>query len=404
MSNKRKVYVRLEESPAGLLQPIICRNAKEQRTVLQPIDKVQLDSRNAMGVYQLNVALVSQGTYDRLPKCRDFVLVNPENGRYDLISLRVDEKMADTEGIFLRAVSGIKKRLAYREEQEQQLLLCTLEVSTVFTDIRRQSLENVRDDNLVMSAKAYDSYVKDSPFILFDVVNEVTGESFCIHKKHIVRTERSGDKDYLQLNRKHRIFLRLDGRNASGQKEARIYLRPVLSSLYYQSMRSPWNLLTRFFVGKSALSLMCRRPYECDESADVVRISGSNMKLLGVEEIDSVILRYHTKTVKCRVLEMDDKDEFNTMNEGNPAMADLAIGIPAHIRNKLGITYVDCAVKVERDTDFLFAKSLPEQIIPLLLTFTTSGLVLDMNIAFEILFAIIVVYLNFSSKRHMRSS
>lgn len=404
MGNKEKVYVRLEKQASGLPQTVICRKSKSAREVLQTIDRVRIDNKNALGIYELNVVLISRGNFEKLPQDRDFVLVNPENGKYDVIRLRVDEKMEDTEDIFLRVVAGVKKRLAYKEDQEHQLLLCGLQTSAKFTDIRRQSLENVRDDNLVMTAGAYDSLVKDSPFAFFDVVNGLTGDSFCIHRKHIIRLERSGNKEFIQLNRKHRIFLKIEGTNAVDAKEAGIYLRPDLASLCYKRRRSPWSMLTRIFVGKSALSLMCRRPYECDESADVVRISGSNMKLLGVEEIDSVILRYHTRKVKCRVLEMDDREEFASMNGENGLLPDLSIGIPAHIRNKLGITYVDCAVKVERDTDFLFSKSLPEQIIPLLLTFTTSGLVLDMNIVFEILFAIIVVYLNFSSKRHMRSS
>lgn len=404
MGNREKVYVRLEKQDTGLPRAVICNKSKTAGEVLQTIGRVRVDNKNVSGIYELNVALVSRGTYEKLPHNSDFVLVNPENGRYDVIRLRVDDKLEDTEDIFIRVVAGVKKRLAYKEDQEQQMLLCALEISAKFSDIRRQSLENVRDDNLVISPGAYDSLVKDAPFALFDVVNGLTGDSFCIHRKHIIRSERSGTKEFIQLNRKHRIFLKIEGANAVDAKEAGIYLRPELSSLYYKRRRNLWNMLTRVFVGKSALSLMCRRPYECDESADVVRISGSNMKLLGVEEIDSVILRYHTRKVKCRVLEMDDRDEFVAMNGENGLLPDLSIGIPAHIRNKLGITYVDCSVKVERDTDFLFAKSLPEQIIPLLLTFTTSGLVLDMNIVFEILFAIIVVYLNFSSKRHMRSS
>ncbi|MBQ7934606.1 MAG: hypothetical protein IJ327_07475 [Lachnospiraceae bacterium] len=402
MKNKRDVYVRLENRENNLPVPILCRKSKEAGGVLQGVDWVVLDSRNATGVYQLNMALVSPADYERL-QGKDYALVNPENGRYDRIILKADAKVPTDGDMTLRTVAGIKKRLGYRKEQGP-LLLCAMERSVGFADIRRQSLENVRDDNLVMSAGVYDSLVKDSPFTLFDVVNGLTGDSFCIHKEHIIRTEPSEDKEFLQLNRKHRIFLKLEGDQSVDAKEAGIYLRPELSSLYYKRRCNLWNLLTKLFVGKSALSLMCRRPFECDESSDIVRISGSNMKLLGVEEIDSVILRYHTRTVKCRVLEMDDRDEFATMNGENGLMPDLSIGIPAHIRNKLGITYVDCAVKVERDTDFLFAKSLPEQIIPLLLTFTTSGLVLNMNIAFEIFFAIVVVYLNFSSKRHMRSS
>ncbi len=414
MGNKREVKVKITEQENAVLQLNFARGKKTEEQSLHFFKNVSVDSKGPKNVYKLNVIQVSARTYHELPKQGDFVLVNPENGRFDLVEVQAEASIQDeTEEVsVIRAVPAVKERLDYKKGQSN-LYLCTLSTSELFSTFRRQSLEHVKADNLIVSAECYDSMILNSPFQLFDVVNKETGESICLQKKHIIRAEKAEGKPFLKMNRKHRIFLGLE-KKSKGERngEPQIYIRPVPESFMARKGFHPWKMITRFFVGKSALSLVCKRPYECDENTDVIRLSNSNMKLLGVEEIDSVILKHHMRTVKCRVLELDDKDVYLEMNGGvatetqeaeEVISADLAVCIPAHIRKKLGLHYIDSAVKVERDTNFLFSKSLPDQIVPLLLTFTASGLVLDTNIIIELIFAIWVVYLNFSSKRHMRS-
>ncbi len=412
MGNKREVKLQLKRAEDGTVKAILQKGNKQETTLFRYVQDVQVDSVGAKGTYKLNVVQVSPKVYRELPKDCAYVLVNPENGKFDLVEVTAREGVEDAAGetLTMRLVPAVKECLGYKDTQKN-LCLCRLTISEPFRVIRRQSLEHVKEDNLVVSAECYDTFIQDAPFQLFDVVNGQTGESICLQKAHIIRAEVPEGKPFLRMNRKHRIFLGLEKKGLS--EKPLIYIRPVVESFCARKAFNPWHMLTRFFVGQSALSLVCKRPYECDENTDVIRLTNSNMKLLGVEEIDSVILRHHMKKVKCRVLELDDKDVYLEMNGGvatdtQPAeeviTADLAVCIPAHIRKKLGLHYIDSAVKVERDTDFLFSKSLPDQIVPLLLTFTASGLVLDTNIVLEFLFALLVVYLNFSSKRHMRSS
>lgn len=403
MGNKRETRVSIIDHADAVPDLVLTRGKRKKKGALTFIKTVGVDTKSVTGVYKLNVIEVSPQIYSLLPADDVFVLVNPLTGKFDLVEVLVNEEMTEVAqgASVIRTVPAVRERLGYSKEHKT-LYLCSLTCSRVFTTVRRQSLDHVKDDNLVMSAESYDVFIKNAPYQLFDVVNKETGASICLQKKHIIRSDKSEGRDYLKMNRKHRIFLGLENRERGTEQKTEVYIRPVLDSFARTGFVSPWTLLTRFFVGKSALSLMCRRPYECDENTNVVRLTNSNMKLLGVEEIDSVILRHHMKRVKCRVLELDDKETFEEINGDVPAPADLAIGIPAHVRKQLGLNFVNCAVKIERDTNFLFTKSLPDQIIPLLLTFATSGLVLDTHIIWEILFAIVVVYLNLSSKRHMR--
>lgn len=180
---------------------------------------------------------------------------------------------------------------------------------------------------------------------------------------------------------------------------------PVIQSFCYKKPLRPLRALADFYVGKSTLSLACRRPYENDENSDIVRISRSNMRLLGIDEMDKVILKYKNNEVICRALEIDDVDHFTRNNK--PLNADLSVGVPAHIRKKLGVPDLLSCVKIDRYTPFIFKKSVNEQILPVILTLFSSEVLAWQNIALSIclpLLAIpIVVYINLSSKRNMHA-
>lgn len=182
-------------------------------------------------------------------------------------------------------------------------------------------------------------------------------------------------------------------------------IRPVLQSFNNKPHRF-WSRLADFFVGKSTMPLVCRRPYDTDEGSDVVRMSKSNMKLLGIDNMDRVILRHKNKSLSVAVLEIDDNDMF--YKENLPININNAIGIPVHLRKQLGITRLNAVVKVDRDTGFIFRKSINEQIVPILLTLFSVNVFRDENIWKSILLSLlavpIVVYFNLSGKRNQRGA
>ena len=116
-----------------------------------------------------------------------------------------------------------------------------------------------------------------------------------------------------------------------------------------------------------------------------------------------VTLTYKNKQVKCRVLQLDDTAKFDAVN--SPIDTNLAIGIPSHMRKKLGMPYIDSCVKVDRNTKYILNKSINEQVVPILLTvFSTHAIFKSvlLSLIFSILLIPIVVFLNLSSKRNMR--
>jgi len=118
-----------------------------------------------------------------------------------------------------------------------------------------------------------------------------------------------------------------------------------------------------------------------------------------------VILQYKNKRVSTRVLELDDDEAFLETNL--PISTDLVVCLPVHIRKQLGVLDLNSTVKVDRDTAFIFKKSINEQIVPVLLTLFSTNLFNDVSVilsaALSVLAIPIVLYFNLSSKRNMRA-
>lgn len=130
------------------------------------------------------------------------------------------------------------------------------------------------------------------------------------------------------------------------------------------------ELLLGWCVGTCSVQLMCRRPYRSDEDAEVVRLSEAAMKILGVEEMDRVVLVNGNRRVRCPILRIDDTASF--FRENFPCEVNLVVGVPVHVRDELGIRGVKSCVVIERDVQFLFAKSMNGQIVSLLLALATA--------------------------------
>lgn len=121
------------------------------------------------------------------------------------------------------------------------------------------------------------------------------------------------------------------------------------------------------FVGKCEMKLSAGRPYKIDDSRDIVRLSEDTMTLLGIEETDRVIIKYKNGVCKASAMRIDT---FELMKETNildsETDLDLIVGIPAPLRQKLGIGDIETEVTVARDTVFLFNKRLNIQMLSVL--------------------------------------
>lgn len=127
------------------------------------------------------------------------------------------------------------------------------------------------------------------------------------------------------------------------------------------------HCLCNKFVGKCEMKLSAVRPYKIDDSRDIIRLSEDTMALLGIEETDRVIVKYKNKVCKASAMKIDT---FGQMKETNildsETDLDVIVGIPAPLRQELGICDVETEVVVARDTVFLFNKNLNIQMLSVL--------------------------------------
>lgn len=394
----------------------------------------------------LNTVGVSKEVYNIL-KGLGLILFNPCNGKYiDIVIIPINVNSNE-----IKVANHVKEVLDLSEGDELMLIKNN---TFCFSNIKIQKIENIKEDNVVISSQDInEKFIELDKFSFFHFFNYYTGDSIIVKKSHI-HIDASLKRGTILLNKKQRTFLGLelpkhiansyweeiiskipkdniedlnllmeayptsdhflknDLEYETKQKlqkiitnycEPRLSLVPVVDS-YCQKNRRGFKAIADFYVGKSTLSLLCRRPYESDEGSDIVRMSSSNMNLLGISEMDKIIIKYKDKSVRCRVLELDDEKAF--LDSNLPTSLNYAIGIPVHIRKKLGLCDINSAVKVDRDTSFIFKKSINEQIIPILLTIFSINLFDDPTIWKKVLISLlsipIIVYLNLSSKRNMR--
>lgn len=430
------VYVKgKKDSDSGQLTVLLTARYNSKRISFnQNLDNIALSEKN----FSL--------TKDKL-----LTLVNAANGKYIDVSITCDSSLGCNE---IATSNHVRESLNIQEDSE--LILCNNKVLH-FENVMLQKIDNIKEDTLVISHKDSEgtvSAILDSKYELMEVVNTITGKSIIISKSHII-VDTSLPAGAIRLNRKQRGILetglpmhisdiqysRLKEALSTNEEDVNyllslyseedhilksdltyeqkqrarkilkahctpsIYIKPVLESFNVKNKRKFIKKITDFFVGKSTMALACRRPYESDENSNIVRISPSNMKLLGIEEMDNVILQYKRKQVVCRALELENEDAFAETNL--PISIDLAIGVPVHVRKALGIPNVNSTIKVDRDTGFILKKSVNEQIVPIILTLFSAKLFSDSSVIISVLLALlavpVVVYINLSPKRNMRA-
>ena len=101
------------------------------------------------------------------------------------------------------------------------------------------------------------------------------------------------------------------------------------------------------------------------------------MRLLGIEEMDRVILSYRNRRIRCKVLAIEDDECMRATNRS--FHRERAVGVPVALRTALGVPDLVSAVKIERDTNYLFRKSIHQQVMPVLVTLLSSGIFLEMS-------------------------
>ncbi len=428
---------------------LVLKHKKSSAELFAQVCPLTLVNERFSAADKLNVIGVSETALARWGN-QKAMLLNKDTEKYINVSLKAVKGLDDGE--FL-ATAYLKEILSLNEGKN--IFLCQykpLEFKNVFL----QKIDRIRESDLGISEADYNNLpcnIDKSPCTLFEIYNAFTHDSIVVKKSHIF-IDKSLAPGTIRLSRKQRLCLGLElpqylsdsqwhtlkdtlgedsddfntlceiyssedrflDKSASYDKKSEA--KKIISKCYPKHLKiipvpqsikkSKKKILQRlsdFYVGKSTISLICRRPYDIDEGLDIVRMTKSNMNLLGIDEMDKVILQYKNKRVSCRVLELEDMDAFGETNL--PISPDLVIGIPAHIRKKLYIMDLSSSIKIDRDTGFIFKKSINEQIVPILLTLFSANLFTDSSIIYSALLSLvaipIVLYFNLSSKRNMRT-
>lgn len=431
-------------------QKMKLRYKKAQYDIFEQTWHITLVERRFTAANQLNVVGVSPEFFTQIP-ARKMLLINPDTGKFANVLIKLCEGIHETK---FAATAYLKEILNL--EAGGEAFLCQYK-ELKFNRVLPQKIDHIRGGNLVISESDYNDLCFDlqkSPCKFFEIYNTFSQDSMVIEKTHII-ADAALAPGTIRLSRRQRICLGLElplylsdeqwnvlnekldhnseeyqticelypseervlDKSASYDKKSKakdiifrvcpgdIHMAPIPESTYAKK-KSVLRRLCDFYVGKSTISLACRRPYDIDEGVDIVRITKSNMNLLGIDEMDKVILQYKNKRISCRVLELDDQAAFDETNL--PVAHDLAIGVPIHIRKKLHVMDLASSIKVDRDTGFIFKKCINEQIVPVIITlFSTTELFTDTSVVLSGLLSLItipiVLYLNLSSKRNMRT-
>lgn len=120
-------------------------------------------------------------------------------------------------------------------------------------------------------------------------------------------------------------------------------------------------------IGKKEISLMACRALSIDESKKIVRVSKDNLKVLGVEEGDKIIIESHLGIVKAIVLCFENAAYLATENGfSDGADSEFVISIPVSLRGEIGLGDIGQIVRVKRDTYFLLMKNINTQFFSVL--------------------------------------
>lgn len=331
-------------------------------------------------------------------KGKNFVLVCSENHCLNVIAVPHEE--------IEKGHYYVNTTLSRRIGEGQQPRLCEYkpQAEFKFTTVKVQELKFIQDDCISVTPQVFDN-ISQLEFDFFIVYNRNDSSHFILNKKHI-RKSTGHDNSSIKLSRKQRLMLNI---NIEKDDVQDIVLLPIIQKIPKNNSLS--RKILSIYVGKVNYSLIVKRPLSTDETFNIVRLSRSNMKLLGVADTDILNISYKGKSVKVRALEFDDINgikEANADITNDDTMFDinLIIAMPAFVRDKLEIPTVasNVAVKVERDMKYIWDKNISKQILPIILILFSTEMLSNLKgilqkAIFSLLALPIVLYFNLSSER-----
>lgn len=354
---------------------------------------------------ELNPTFINQ---NKLQENDYVVIFNPLNFLYTVACVKSTPNLGMNEIITSNSISK-KLKIAVNGE----ILIHPLE-RIIINKIITQNASQLVDGEISIS-KDIDDALTIIGSDYFEIVNRVTSASFDIERSK-VKVKPSLDPGTIQLSYLQREFLDLEHPPDSLSKfyfdqitESLIkQLEPIdfiqkqyekqkvredlnyeekqkikkliklagfnnvaIYPLYLKPEKKKRFSLTRLFfnlaIRPASINLNVIRPYSTDESSNIVRMSKSAMNLLGIAENDLVILNYRRNSIEVPVFEFDSPELVKETNiVTNESSINISIGIPAHLRYKLGIKQIGKICEVERDLSFLFKKNLSLQFLPIL--------------------------------------
>ncbi|WP_209121990.1 hypothetical protein [Alkalihalobacillus sp. BA299] len=381
-------------------------------------------------------------------------LWNPKNGRSRRCIVKANSRFTQLHNIQIGLSTKQKLEIT---NGEANTLLIQKYPCTSFRKIGLMNVNSIKEGNIIVSKDIYDSF--DHHCSMFELVNTVTGASFDIQRSNITSNPNLDDGtvrlNFLQRqfidyelppdilsdyyyerfyndskadDKIHYVLKHYENGNAVPffpyiERQALIaalqqvgYTDAKLYPLYdYSVKREKHSLIKRTknwiaekMIRQATLQLKVIRPYSTDEASNIVRMSSHSLKLLGLEETDTIVLKNRATEVKVRVLAMDSVDLARETNIiPSESSLNISIGIPAPIRSELGLKNVGKVIEVQRCLPYLFRKNLNLQffsIIAAVLTTMSTGLSIGYMIMILCILIPISIYISFSKVRESISN
>lgn len=430
-------------------------NGKDEVDLFQVVADLSVrEAKRNLNNGMLNVVYLSSNVYEQVATKKPYLF--NESMHLESVFPVEDPELEDNE---IKLCLTLRSIFGFHEGEDNRVALALIDE----LDVKKTSpqwIEGIREDNVHLSSIDYQNFIAREEYKnihLFEVTNTITGDTVVIKKTHFIE-DKTLKEGVIRLNRKQRIFLGLTlisfisdiewnyltkhnftdpkGNNyediitkvysCSGHTKdssldydmvsraekalESIYnnplvITPVVESFHVKGKSNLFVKIANFYAGKSTITLQCKRPYDIDEGSDIVRMSKTNMSLLGVSEMDQVVITYKNKKTKCKVLELKDGEQYRYTNR--PFPIDFVIGIPTAVRKRIGVTDINSAIKIDRDTPFILRKTINEQIVPSLITLAAALIVTDFSKIWAAVVAIIalpiVLWINLSKYRNARN-
>ncbi|OLO40522.1 hypothetical protein BTR23_05900 [Alkalihalophilus pseudofirmus] len=385
----------------------------------------------------------------------DYVTVwNPLNGKCRRCVVQANDQFTLEDDIQIGL--STKNKLEVTANNVAKLLIQKYPCAS-FNKIGVMNVNAIKNGNIIVSKNIYDAL--DQQCTMFEMVNTVTGASFDIHRSNITYNA-TLDDETVKLNFLQRQFIdyELPPDILSDYYYQKFYTHPKADEQVHEVLKHyengeampffPYierqvfkaslqkvgyvdaklyplhdyskktenrsifkrinNEIAEKMIRQATLQLKVIRPYSTDEANNIVRVSPHSLKLLGLEETDTIILKNRATEVKVRVLAMDSVDLVReTSIIPSESSMNVSIGIPAPIRNELGLKNVGKIIEVQRCLPYLFRKNLNLQffsIIAAVLATMSTGLSLDYMIMILCILIPISVYISFSKVRESISN